>query len=193
MANITLTSDTKQKKLQTPHHGYLEAASLLKMITKDELSQNLTITKNTLPKRASTDHSNTSKMNDAKTCICPYSSLFEIKPIWAFATNPLFWSCHGTKDPTLELETPKRAVLHKIKGTGKHLKTTSSFLALPPELFWVSFCMLGTNCAEHLPPCWGSSLWPPPCVERTQKLLSAQDRYAAPALSKVRVTNHDWF
>ena len=41
----------------------LEAVSLLKMNREDELPKNLTIKNPTLPKRASVDHLNTSKIN----------------------------------------------------------------------------------------------------------------------------------
>ena len=43
----------------------LEAVSLLKMNREDELPKNLTIKNPTLPKRASVDHLNTSKINGA--------------------------------------------------------------------------------------------------------------------------------
>ena len=53
----------KKPLLKKPHPGCLEALSLLKMNREDELPKNLTIKGPTLPKRASVDHLNTSKIN----------------------------------------------------------------------------------------------------------------------------------
>ena len=53
----------KPPPLKKPHPGCLEALSLLKMNREDELPKNLTIKDPTLPKRASVDHLNTSKIN----------------------------------------------------------------------------------------------------------------------------------
>ena len=52
-----------KKTLKKTHPGCLEALSLLKMNREDELPKNLTIKKPTLPKRASVDHLNTSKIH----------------------------------------------------------------------------------------------------------------------------------
>ena len=55
----------------------MKVSSLQKMITKDELSENLPITKNTLAEKASMDHLNTSRMKDALTRNFPYANVFE--------------------------------------------------------------------------------------------------------------------
>ena len=69
--NFGLTTKTFKR----PHPGCLEAYPLLKMKRKNESPKHLTITNPTLPKGASMDHLNTSKINDAqKTMI----SLFKI-------------------------------------------------------------------------------------------------------------------
>ena len=47
-----------------PTLGVWKAPSLLKMKTKDELPENLKMKNNTLPKKSSVDHLNTSNIND---------------------------------------------------------------------------------------------------------------------------------
>jgi predicted metal-dependent RNase len=87
---IILTSDKQTKKNAhlKPHPGCLEVPSILKMITKDELPKNLTITKTPFQKRPPRVIRKPQKPTMSIKCNFSYSNLLEIKPIWALALQP---------------------------------------------------------------------------------------------------------
>jgi hypothetical protein len=90
---------TTKKTFKKPHPGCLEAHLLLKMKRKDESPKNLTIKKHPCKKglRGSSQHI------ENKCCpqkwVFSYSNLLKIKPIWAFATQPLVLAMPRSKKP----------------------------------------------------------------------------------------------